>query len=480
MESLMIEPADRAIAAGVRALQAGVDGAVVTEHDAGYEDARRVWNAMIDRRPAAIARCATVADVQRCVAFARDRGLPLSVRGGGHNIAGLALCDGGLTIDLSAMKRIVVDPATATAVAEPGLTWGEFDRETQRFGLATTGGAVSTTGIAGLTLGGGLGWLMSRFGFTVDNLVSADVVLADSRLVTASADRLPDLFWALRGGGGNFGVVTSFTYRLHQVGAVLSGMIGHRLEDFAALLAFHQEMIVRAPDELTVHLALLTLPTGQKACAVVPFWSGDLAEGERRLAPWRAFGAPLFDGVTAMPYTAAQAMLDAAAPYGRRNYWKSSFLTGLPADAASAIAERFAQATSPFSLCLIEHVHGAAARVPADATAFSVRGDRLHFIAGAAWEPDGADAPHVQWARELWAVVQPWSARRVYGNILAADESDRVAEAYGPSRRRLSRVKSAFDPDNLFRVNHNIVPERSLDGARATGEPIEARGSDHS
>jgi FAD/FMN-containing dehydrogenase len=414
---------------------------------------------MIQRRPGLIARCTSVADVQRSVAFASEHDLLVSVRGGGHNIAGLALCDDGLTIDLSPMKRISVDAASSTALAESGLTWGEFDRETERAGLATTGGAVSTTGIAGLTLGGGLGWLMGRFGYTVDNLLSAEVVLADSRVVTASADSHPDLFWALRGGGGNFGVVTSFTYALHPVGQVLAGLIGYPLQDLTRLLAFYTEAVADAPDALTAHLAVMTLPTGDTVCTLVPVWSGeDMAEGERWIARLRTFGPPLLDTVSTLPYTAAQSMLDAAVPYGRRNYWKSSFLQELPAEAASAVAEHAARKTSPYSLCLIEHVHGAAARVPPDATAFAVRGTYFHFIAVASWADDTDDTPHIKWARAFWTAMQPWTASRTYANILAPDETDRIGEAYATSYPRLARVKAMFDPSNLFRVNHNIEP----------------------
>jgi FAD/FMN-containing dehydrogenase len=285
--------------------------------------------------------------------------------------------------------------------------------------------------------------------------------------VTASADSVPDLFWALRGGGGNFGVVTSFTYRLHPVGSVLAGVIVHPLEAFPRLLAFHRDVMGTAPDALMAHLWLLSLPTGEKVCALAAFWSGDLAEGERHLAPLRAFGTPLVDYVSVMPYTVAQSLLDSAAPYGRHNYWKSSFLRTLPDEAAAVIVEHFRRAASPYATCLIEHVHGAAARVPADATAFAVRETTLNFVAIASWEPSGDGPRHAQWARELWGAVQPWTARRTYANILAHDEGDRVAEAYGSSYRRLARVKADFDPHNLFRVNHNVIPESARDSGQA-------------
>jgi FAD/FMN-containing dehydrogenase len=451
----------------IAAFRRSQEGPVLEPGEPGYDEARQIWNAMIRRRPGLIARCASVTDVQRSVAFARQHDLLVSVRGGGHNIAGLALCDDGLTIDLSPMKRMSVDAVSSIAIAESGLTWGEFDRETARAGLATTGGAVSTTGIAGLTLGGGLGWLMGRFGYTVDNLLSAEVVLADSQIVTVSAGSHPDLFWALRGGGGNFGVVTSFKYVLHPVGPVLAGLIGYPLEDLPRLLAFYTEAVADAPDALTVHLAVMTLPTGDTIGALVPVWSGEnLPEGERWLARLRSFGPPLMDTVSRVPYTAAQSMLDAAAPHGRRNYWKSSFLRELPDEAGVVLAEHISRKASPYSVCLIEHVHGAASRMPADATAFAVRSTCFHFIAVASW--DGSDdTAHIQWAREFWAAMQPWVAHRTYANILAPDETDRIREAYGTSYSRLARIKSAFDPANLFRVNHNIEPATAGSGSAA-------------
>jgi FAD/FMN-containing dehydrogenase len=433
-------------------------GQVLTPADKEYGPSRQIWNAMIDRRPCVIARCLDVADIRAAVAFAREHSLVLSIRGGGHNIAGLALCDGGLTIDCSLMKEVRVDARAGMAVAQPGVTWAEFDRETQRFGLATTGGAVSTTGIAGLTLGGGLGWLMGRCGYTIDNLLSAEVVLHDASVVTASDASHPELFWALRGGGGNFGVVTSFAYRLHRVGLVWSGLIVHPLERLVPMLRFYRDFVSAAPDELTVHAAVMTLPTGDRVAALLPVWSGDAADGERQLAPLRSFGPPIIDTVQAVPYVAAQSMLDAAVPYGRHNYWKSSFLRELHDDATDRLEEYARQITSPYSLCLVEHVHGAPTRIPFDATAFGIRDEHFHFVAIASWDPADDASRHVQWAREFWTAMQPWSAGRVYANILGHDESDRIVEAYGPNYARLAQVKAQFDPLNVFRVNQNIAP----------------------
>lgn len=445
----------------VNELRARMRGVVLTPLDEGYVSARRIWNAMIERRPGVIARCTGPEDVRTAVTFAREHDLLISIRGGGHNIAGLALCDDGLTIDLSMMKHVKVDAGAATVTAESGLTWSEFDRETQQFGLATTGGAVSTTGIAGLTLGGGLGWLMGRCGYTVDNLLSAEVVLHDGRIVTANESEQPDLFWALRGGGGNFGVVTSFQYALHAVGPVWAGFVAHPIDRLVPMLRFYREFVATAPDELTVHAAVMTLPTGDTVAAMLPVWSGDMAEGERRVAALRAFGPPIVDMVQQMPYVAAQMMLDAAVPYGRHNYWKSSFLRAFDDDAIATVEAHTRRITSPYSLCLIEHVHGAATRRAVDATAFGVRDEHFHFVAIASWDPVDDPARHIQWARTFWSAMQTWSANRVYMNILGQDEGDRVAEAYGPNYSRLTQVKAKFDPLNTFRINQNIAPAGS-------------------
>jgi FAD/FMN-containing dehydrogenase len=458
MSTLAAEAFARINPVHVAALRSSLRGRLLTPHDGGYEAARQIWNAMIDKRPAFIAQCATAEDVRHAVGFAREHGLLVSIRGGGHNIAGSALCDGGLTIDLSAMNDLVVDARARRAIAAPGLTWKEFDAGTQQFELATTGGAVSSTGIAGLTLGGGVGWLMGRCGYAVDNLLSAEVVLHDSTVVTASSSRHQDLFWALRGGGGNFGVVTSFEYSLHAVGPVLAGLVAHPVERLPEMLRFYRDFVQSAPDELTVHTGIMTFPTGDRVAAFIMVWSGDAAEGERQLAPLRAFGPPIVDMVQFMPYTAAQQMLDAAVPYGRHNYWKSGFLRELHEDAAATMAEHVRRITSPYSLCLIEHIHGAPTRVPADGTAFDIRHECFHFVAIASWDPADDAAAHVIWARELWTDMERWAAGRAYGNILSHDDGTHVREVYGPNYSRLSEIKAIYDPSNFFRVNQNIAP----------------------
>jgi FAD binding domain len=342
--------------------------------EAGYDRARSLWNAAVDRRPALVVRCAGAADVVRAVDFARERTLPVAVRGGGHNVAGSGACDGGLLLDLSRMKGLRVQPARRTARAEPGLTWGEFDRETQAFGLATTGGVCSEAGIAGVTLGGGFGWLMRRHGLTVDNLLSVDVVGADGRLRTASATEHADLFFGVRGAHSNFGVVTSLEYRLHPVGpTVLAGMVLHPLERGREVLRFYRDYTSRAPDELGAWAALLTAPDGHPMVALLACYSGPAGTGEEVVRPLRTFGPPVADLIRPMPYVAAQALIDASFPRGRLNYWRSSLLRALSDDAIDTLLGGFGEVASPYSSVLIEQLGGAVRRARPDATAFPHR-----------------------------------------------------------------------------------------------------------
>jgi FAD/FMN-containing dehydrogenase len=442
----------------VAALCAGLRGSLLAEGDPGYDDARRIWNAMIDKRPALVARCAGAADVMRAVRFAAEHGVLVSVKAGGHNVAGTAISDGGLVIDLSRMKSAWVDPEQKTVRAEPGLLWQELDAETQAFGMATTGGVVGETGISGLILGGGVGWLVRKHGMSCDNLLSADVVTADGRLRRASATDHPDLFWALRGGGGNFGVVTSFELRLHEVGPVLGGLIVHPRQAAADLIRFHRDFIERAPDELTSYVGLLTTPDGAPVVAMASCYCGDLAAGERAVAPMRAFGQPLVDDLRPRPYAEVQAMMGAGFPWDRRNYWKSSFLESSTGAAVDTIVEH-AERMSPLSAIVLEYYGGAAARVPASATAFPHRASTANLLILGQWENAADDAAQIGWVRSLWEAMRPWSSAAVYMNTLGEGEGDgRVLDAYGSNYARLAAIKARYDPTNLFRSNQNVRP----------------------
>jgi len=425
----------------------------------GYDGARKVWNGMIDRRPALIARCAGVADVVAAVRFARTHELLVSVRGGGHNITGNAVCEDGLMIDLSRMKSVRVDPARRTARAEAGLTWGEYNHETQAFGLASTGGVVSTTGIAGLTLGGGLGWLMGKHGLSCDNLLSADLVTADGQFLTASADQHPDLFWALRGGGGNFGVVTSFEYRVHPVDAVLAGMVLHPMAKAREVLRFYRDFARNCPDEALAAAALMTSPEGAPVVAIIVSYIGDIVAGEAVVAPLRKFGSPLLDTIAPTSYVQLNTLFDAAVPYGEvQRYWKSSFLKQLGDDLIEILIERSAKMLSPMSMVLFFHLHGAAARVDRNATAFGLRDDQWDYDVISQWTDPDESADHVQWTREFWTAVEPFATGEVYVNHLDSEEATRIRAAYSQGYERLVALKNKYDPTNLFRLNQNIKP----------------------
>jgi FAD/FMN-containing dehydrogenase len=394
----------------------------------------------------------------RAVRFAADNELLLSVKGGGHNVAGTAVCEGGLMIDLSPMKGVRVDAARRVAHAEPGLLWQELDHETQAFGLATTGGVVGETGIAGLTLGGGVGWLVRKHGMSCDNLLSADIVTADGRRLTANQTEHEDLFWALRGGGGNFGVVTSFEFALHEVGPVLGGLLVHPREAAADVIRFHREFMQRAPEELTAYVGLMSTPDGTPVVALASCYCGDLGAGERAVAPMRTFGRPLVDDLKARPYAEVQAMMGAGFPWGRRNYWKSSFLATLDDAAERTIVEHAAR-MSPLSAIVLEYYGGAAARVPIEATAFPHRDAALNLLILGQWESPADDASQIGWVRSLWEAMRPWSSSAVYMNTLGDGESDeRVRESYGVNYSRLAMVKAKYDPKNLFRLNQNVRP----------------------
>jgi FAD/FMN-containing dehydrogenase len=439
--------------------EADLPGTVIRPGDARYDEARRVWNGMIDRRPAAIVQCRDAEEVRAAVLAARARELPIAVRGGGHNAAGLALCDGGLVIDLSPMRAVSVDPEARTARVEGGATWAELDAATQVHGLATTGGVVSTTGVAGLTLGGGIGWLMRRQGLACDNLVEAEVVTADGHLVRASERERPDLFWGLRGGGGNFGIVTAFTFRLLPLDGVVSGMLVHPLARAKDVLRFYREFTRTAPDTLTVFAALMTSPEGAKICAVVPGWSGPADEAADVLAPLRAFGPPLADLVAPMPYVQQQHMLDEGFPPGLQVYWRGEFLRDLSDDAIDTLVDHFAEAGSPLSALVIEQMGGAVARVPRDATAFPNRDAAFNLAMIGRWIDPAERDTHVRWVRGVHDAIRP-HALGAYVNYLGVEEADdRVRGAYGPEHyARLVALKSVWDPANVFRYNQNVAP----------------------
>jgi hypothetical protein len=443
----------------VEALRTRLRGPLLRAGDAGYDEARTIWNALIDHRPALVARCAGVADVIATVQFAREHDLLVSIRGGGHNIAGKAICDGGLMLDLSRLKSIRVDPVARTVRAEPGVLGGELDRETQAFGLATPVGTVSTTGIAGLTLGGGQSWLSSKYGFAIDNLLSVDIVTADGILRTASATQHDDLFWGIRGAGHNFGVVTSFEYRLHAVGPVLGGMVLHPFNRAAEVLRFYREFTASQPDELQTWAGILTGPDGNLVVALIPCYVGSLEAGERLLAPLRRFGSPVADTVAPIPYVTMQSMFDAALPPGRLDYWKTGLTDRLDDEVIAAAVEYARQVPSPLSVIIFAEFHGAYSRVGKTDTAYYHRDLQYDLLALSVWT-DPAETPrNIRWTRELFAAWEPHLPRAVYVNDLGDEGEERAQSAYGENYSRLVALKTTYDPTNFFRHNQNIKPK---------------------
>ena len=453
----------------LRDFRASLHGALILPDDGGYDIARRVWNGMIDKYPALIIRCATRADVTRAVEFARLQHLPVAVRGGGHSVSGKSVCDGGIVIDLSQMKGIRVDPVTCTAWAEAGLTLGEFVREIQPFGLVTTTGTVAGTGLSGLTLGGGLGWFMGKYGLTIDNLLSVDIVTADGQVKRASATEHPDLFWGVRGGGGNFGIVTAFEFQLHAVGAVLAGKVVYPMSRAREVLRFYREYTSSVPDELTAYASLMTTPDGLPAIAINLCFCGSLDAGERLVEPVRKFGSPLLDSIRSKSYLKVLSQADAGAPEGRHYYEKARTLKHLSDEAIETIADYGAACTSPYSLVLIQHVHGAASRVSPTETAFALREESYVMSIVAAWEAGQAHL-HRAWARTFWTAMQPFASSGVYVNFLGNEGEERVRAAYGVNYERLVALKNTYDPTNFFSLNQNIRPTvskpRSLAQAR--------------
>jgi hypothetical protein len=471
---------------GRRAVAAisGFRGRVLAPGDHGYDGARLVWNGAIDRKPALIAQCVDPADVLAAVRHARERDLLMSVRGGGHGVAGHAVNDGGLVIDLGPMKGIRVDPWRRAASVEPGVLWGELDAMTQAFGLATTGGIVSHTGVAGLTLGGGLGWLMRKCGTTADNLMAADVITADCRHVHASARDDVELLWGLRGGGGNFGIVSRFEFGLHEIGTtVLAGPIVWRMEDAPGVMRFYRDFVREAPDELTTIVQYRTIPPfpafpaqfhGRKALQIAAVWAGRIVDGERVLRPLRANGAPLFDLVSPRPYLAQQTSNDKAVPHGWHYYWKSAEVTDLEDDVIDVLTERSLAMRSMRSFTVIFHLGGMIARIGENDAAYSHRSARYHLNLTAVWLRGEIGEIETTWARDLFDRLNA-KQRAVYVNFLMDEGQERVRQAYGAEKyERLVALKARLDPDNVFRMNQNIAPT-----ARAKGEnlPSSARQS---
>ncbi|MCA0275108.1 MAG: FAD-binding oxidoreductase [Proteobacteria bacterium] len=448
------------------AFAASLRGQLLNAGDAGYDDARNVWNAMIDRRPGLIVRCAGAADVIAAVNFARENHLLTAVRGGGHNIAGSAVCDGGLMIDLSAMKSVRVDRVARRVWVEPGATLADLDKETQAFGMAVPTGINSTTGVAGLTLGGGFGWTTRKLGLTIDNLLSADVVTADGELVRASTAEHPDLFWALRGGGGNFGVVTAFEFKLHKLGPqVFAGLVVHPFDDAKSVLKAYRAALEDAPDELTCWAVMRQAPPlpflpaqwhWKEVLVLAMCWCGDLAAGEKATAALRAIGKPIVDVVGPNPFTGWQTAFDPLLQPGARNYWKSHDFIELADKTIDILDGAIRTLPGPECEIFVGHVGGAAERVATDATAFPQRSSHFVMNVHARWREASMDDACIGWARGIYDATRPLAVGTAYINFMPADEADRVEAAYGGNYARLMEVKRKYDPDNLFRMNQNL------------------------
>ena len=455
--------------AAIQEFAANFRGELIRPGDEAYDAARAVFNSMIDRHPALIVRCTGVADVIAAVNFARDNELVVAVRGGGHSIPGYAVCEGGIIIDLSPMKGIWVEPNEQTARAQAGVTWDEFDRETQQFGLATTGGRVTHTGIAGLTLGSGSGWLERKYGLTLDNLISADVVTADGRFLRASESENADLFWGLRGGGGNFGIVTSFEYRLHQVGPmVLGGLLLYPFSKAGELLRFWRDYMEEAPDELGGAPAIITAPPapfvpehmkGKLTAGLIVFYAGSPEEGAEWVRPLKEFGPPEVDLVEPMPYTVAQTLLDPGNPPGRNNYWKAENLAELSDDAIDTIVVHAAKITSPFTQLVVQPMGGAMSRVGEEETAIGGRDAACAVHAISMWENPAESENHIAWTREFMEAMEPFTIPGISLNFTSDQSEEKLKASFGfEKHERLVALKEKYDPMNLFRLNQNVKP----------------------
>jgi FAD/FMN-containing dehydrogenase len=442
----------------IDAFSGAVAGKVIGSADPEYDNARRIWNASIDKHPGLIVRCAGAADVVQTVKFGRANDLLVSIRGGGHNVAGRALSDDGLVIDLSSMRAVFVDPAKGTARVQGGATLGDLDRETHAFGLAVPAGVVSRTGIAGLALGGGVGWLVRKYGLTCDNVLSFEIATADGKLLTASSDENTDLFWALRGGGGNFGVVTSFLFRAYPVTNVFGGMIVHARDHARDVIKHYRDFMTSAPEELTAYAALITTPDGHPAVAVVGCFCGDPAEGKLVLRPLREFGSPLVDAVQFMPFPAMQKLLDGAFPEGIYNYWKSDFVREMSDEVIDLIVTQANRMKSPLSAVVIEYYGGAAGRIGVSQTAFAQRQAEYDIGYMAQWTDPAEKEVHVAWARDMADALRPYASGGHLLNFLGEESPDMIQAAFGPNYARLAQVKKKYDPTNFFSINQNIKP----------------------
>jgi FAD/FMN-containing dehydrogenase len=436
-------------------------GRVLLPGQATWDDARRVHNGLVDKRPAVIAQCAGAADVAHAVRLARERSLEIAVRGGGHNVGGRATVEGGMMIDLSLMQHVFVDPAARTARVAGGTLWAQVNRETQAHGLATTGGVVSSTGVGGLTLGGGLGWLMPKYGMSLDNLNSVEMVLADGGIVRADESENRDLFWAVRGGGGNFGVASSFEFRLHQVGPmVMGGLVAWPVDRARDVLRLFRDLASRADDNLMLVAALLTGPDAAKLCAIAAGFFGPIAERDAALKPIKSFGQPAMDAMGPISYAQLNAMLDGSYPRGTRSYWKSRFIDDLGDGAIDTIVDAFMKCPSPMGQLVIEHFHGAATRIAPEHTAYALRQTGFNVLLLSQWQSPEADTEGTSWARDSYIALAPLQGSRRYLNYFDDDDADSaaLAAAYGPNLARLQSIKAKYDPDNVFHLNVNIPP----------------------
>ena len=444
----------------LEALSSTFSGTILGPGDPGYDEARRVHNGLIDRHPALIAGCQGVADIVDALRLARDSGLDVSIRGGGHNVAGRAVADGGVMIDLSSMRGIHVDPAARTVRAQGGVTWNELNREAHVHGLAVTGGAISSTGIGGYTLGGGLGWLMAKFGLASDNLLGVELVTADGRVLEVDDDSHPDLMWALRGGGGNFGVAASLVLRLHPLTMVTGGLIAHPIEAAGDMLRFVRDAVQGCSDDLMVFAGLVHAPdgSGMKLAAMIVFHTGEPEQAERELAPFKEWGSPLMTHVDPMPYPVMNTLLDGGYPKGALNYWLSSFTSGLPDALIDSVVERFGSVPSPMSAILFEHFHGAVTRVAVTDTAVPHREEGFNLLLPSEWLDPADTEANIRWTKDTFAALSEHFSGARWLNYLGDDQDDAIRSAYGPNYDRLVEVKRRYDPGNVFHLNHNIVP----------------------